>query len=158
MTRYTVIVDTREQRPLPLADIIVAQELPFVVERRTMRTADYAVRGLENLILIERKSIEDLVGCIAGGRQRFEHELERMCTETLWPVLLVEGSIAAITGHCYRGRVSPNAVLGSLAAWALDHRLRVVLAGTREGAAHFVIRLFRAALRRHERGLGIHCC
>ena len=148
----TIIVDTREQAPLPLGALAEQLGLPFTVERGTLPTGDYTIRGLEDLVLVERKSLGDLVGCVGHDRPRFERELERLAAACRWPVLLVETSARAILDRDYRGTLTPAHVLGSLGAWSLDHRLRVLLAGDRAGATHLLLRLFGATVRRHARG------
>ena len=54
------VIDSREQRPLDLS--------PLGTVCATLVTGDYTVRGLEHLVAVERKSLQDLVGCV--GRQR----------------------------------------------------------------------------------------
>lgn len=48
-----IIIDTREQTPLPFTN------LP--TETSTLYTGDYSVKGLEETFAIERKTIADLV-------------------------------------------------------------------------------------------------
>ena len=60
----TAVVDTREQRPLDLT--------PLKSVPGTLATGDYSVRGLEHVVAIERKSLDDLLGCIGRDRARFE--------------------------------------------------------------------------------------
>src|SRR5258708_4956330 len=63
--------DNREQLPLRF------EHLPSVV--CCLPSADYSIVGFESEFGIERKSIEDLVGCCTGeNRQRFERELHRL--------------------------------------------------------------------------------
>jgi len=58
------IIDTREQNPFPFS-------LP--TGRRTLATEDYSVKGLERAVAVERKSPDDLVGCLKNGqRERYE--------------------------------------------------------------------------------------
>jgi ERCC4-type nuclease len=69
--RPTIAVDNREQDPL------VFTRLKSVTG--TLYSGDYSIRGLEDVFAIERKSIEDLANCcLAGNRDRFEHELHRL--------------------------------------------------------------------------------
>lgn len=60
-----ILVDTREQRPLSFGD------LP--TRRATLVTGDYSViangRDLRDVVVIERKSVSDLLGCIGGQRR-----------------------------------------------------------------------------------------
>jgi hypothetical protein len=67
-----VLVDTREQQPLPL----FANHRNWIAgERRaTLKTADYSIEGMENLLGLERKSLADLVDCVL-----VQPELENEC-------------------------------------------------------------------------------
>lgn len=148
---WRIVCDTREQAPLPLAPLAEQLGLPFTVERGTLATADYCLKGREDLVLVERKSLGDLVGCVGHDRARFERALERMASSCRYPILLVEGTTAEVLQHRYRSRIHPSAVIGSLSSWVLDHRVRVIFTGSREASAHFALRTFAAALRRLER-------
>ena len=67
----TIVVDTREQDPSTFS------RLPSV--RGTLRSADYLIRDLEELFGVERKSINDVVGCCVGDkRARLEREMHRL--------------------------------------------------------------------------------
>ena len=103
-----LIVDTREQCPL------IFTRLPS--EPGTLATGDYSTRGLTDKFAIERKSIEDLTGCVAGERERFERELARM-DGLRFKRLLIVGSRDAIAAHDYHSKVSPASVMGSLYSW-----------------------------------------
>ena len=59
--------------------------------RQAWRTGDYTVEGMEGLIALERKSLEELVGTLMHSRERFFAECERL-TEFRWRALLVEAS------------------------------------------------------------------
>jgi DNA excision repair protein ERCC-4 len=116
-----VIVDTREQIPLPI------RRLPVVVG--TLRSGDYSLAGAEELFAVERKSIADLVACCVGdNRDRFERELHRL-RGFMFSRLLVVGTRADVEQHRYKSNITPKSVLHTLAAfearyvpvvWALD--------------------------------------
>jgi hypothetical protein len=66
--RPVVVIDSREQAPLVFA------RLQSVAG--TLYSGDYSVLGLEDVLAVERKSLDDLANCcLASGRDRFEHEL-----------------------------------------------------------------------------------
>jgi ERCC4-type nuclease len=148
---WPIVVDTREQTPLPLAETIARLELPFTVERRTLQCGDYALAGFEHVVAVERKSIADLVACCAGERERFERALARMAMQVRHRVLLVEGSVHEVLLHQFRGTMQPWAVVASTLAWQLDYGVSTVWAGSRETAAEACLRLFGAIRRRIER-------
>jgi hypothetical protein len=55
------IIDTREQLPLDLS--------PLKVEAGSLTTGDYSVKGLEQVVAIERKSAVDMLACIGRNFQ-----------------------------------------------------------------------------------------
>ena len=126
--RPTVIIDSREQCPLPI------RRLPAV--RGTLQSGDYGLLGSEDFA-IERKSISDLVGCVTGGRERFEREMRRL-RGLKFKRLLIIGYRAEVEMGQYRSRVSPKAVLHSLDAWEQRFDLPIVWADTQEDGAALV--------------------
>ncbi len=105
----TAIVDSREQLPLDLA--------PLWTESATLTTGDYSLKGLEHHVCIERKSLDDLLGCVGRDRERFERELQRMLAYPV-RVLLVESTWADIELGQWRSMLTSSQVMGSLIGWA----------------------------------------
>ena len=122
----TIIIDTREQTPLPFAN--------FPTERATLATGDYSIKGFENDFCIERKSVGDLVQSATFERERFERELVRMRGYS-FRRLLVVGSLADIEGHNYRSQANPKAIIASLTAFEVRYSLPVCFRETPEAAA-----------------------
>ncbi|MBU4212491.1 MAG: ERCC4 domain-containing protein [Kiritimatiellae bacterium] len=124
----TVVIDTREQEPLPI------RRLPVI--RAGLYSGDYSVAGLEVVFAVERKRIDDLVGCCAGSnRERFEHELHRL-RGMKFKRLLIIGTRSEIERGEYRSKITPASVLGTLAAFEIRYDIPVVWASTPdEGAA-----------------------
>ena len=136
-----VVIDTREQDPLPIA------RLPVI--RAGLYTGDYSVAGLEGLIAVERKSIPDLVACCAASnRERFEHELHRL-RGFRFRRLLVIGTRREIEAGEYRSSVRPAAVLGTLSAFEVRYDCPVVFADDPEAGAALVERWAWYAAREH---------
>jgi ERCC4-type nuclease len=84
----TVCIDTREQRPWAF------QEALFTPVRRTLKTGDYCLEG-DDHFGIERKSLDDFLGTISSGWDRFLREIVRM-EKANWiaKVIIVEGQYA----------------------------------------------------------------
>jgi ERCC4-type nuclease len=141
--RAVVVVDTREQLPYELNP-----ELVHVV-RRALIAGDYALDGLENRLVIERKSLDDYVFSVVRARERFLRELELLATCSM-PYVVVEGSLDAVVDHRYRAGVHPNAVLGATWAIIVDYGVPVFFADDRQLACRFVEGLL---LRAHHKGL-----
>lgn len=124
------VCDTREQRPYNLE--------PFQVTRVGLKTGDYSLLGFEDKVTIERKSLDDLIGSISTGRERFEREVERLKFIDQ-KVILVEGSYEDIVQHRYLSRMHPNSVVGTIAKYQLQG-LPIMLAGNRANAQDFAKR------------------
>ena len=141
-----VIQDTRERTPLDLTPLIVIQG--------TLSTGDYSVKGLEDIIAVERKSLADLVMCVGRERERFDREVLRLQASPV-KALVVEAHLADIEAGAYRSKVKPNAVLGSLLGW-MASGLPVLFAGDHAAAGKLTARfLFIAARRRWRESLAL---
>jgi ERCC4-type nuclease len=105
-----IIIDTREQRPWRFA---------HAAERATLPTGDYSVRGFETRIVIERKSLGDLIGSLTAERGRFMRELTRL-RQVEWRLLLIEADAWELFAAQWRSRVRPASVIGALSAIAAD--------------------------------------
>lgn len=134
-----IVIDTREQQPYR-----------FLCEsvRSALKTGDYSLIGLETAIAIERKSLNDFIGCITASRERFENELSRADSlERFWVV--IEASLTAIEQGLYRSRVKPESVLGTLAAWSNRHKVSFVFADNRQTGQKMTERLLKHAWLEH---------
>jgi ERCC4-type nuclease len=142
---FTAVIDSREQNPL---DLKLKDDKPVKTEVGTLYTGDYSIRGLENHVAIERKSLSDLMGCIGGSRERFEKEIIRL---KAYPVraLVVESTWADIEAGAYRSKVHPSAAIGSLLGW-VGQSIPVLMTGDHKKAGVFVARiLYITAKRRY---------
>lgn len=128
--RPTVIVDTREQDPLPITN------LPTI--RQGLTTGDYSAVGLETILSVERKTVDDFVNCCMGdNRDRFERELHRM-RGFRFRRLLIIGSRAFIEQGLYKSEIKPKSVLSTLGAFEVRYEVPVVFAATPEAGARLV--------------------
>lgn len=124
----TIIIDSREQRPLTFI-------LPTVVGK--LDTGDYSVEGLEKKIAIERKTINDLIGCLCNSRARFERELQRGMALKYF-ALVVEASMDDLVCGRFRSRMTPNSVIQSLLAFSVRYRLPIFFCTNRALACQVV--------------------
>ena len=132
-----VAIDSREQVPFEFTDL--------AVEVTTLTTGDYSIRGLEHLVSVERKSLDDLLGCVGYGRDRFKRELARLRAYR-FRLLVVETDARTLEVGDWRSRVTPSQTLGSLAAWCCQFGLPIWLGGTHEQCGRFTERfLFQCA-------------
>ncbi len=134
------IVDTREQLPLDLA--------PLQVQTGTLDTGDYSLAGCEHVVRIERKSLDDLLGCVGRDRERFDREVQRLLAYPV-RVLLVESTWGEIELGQWRSKVTPEAAIGSLLGWQAAG-LSIHMVGDHDRAGKHVARLlFTVAKRRY---------
>ena len=63
-----LLIDTREQKPFSF------ERYQVEIERATLPAGDYSLPGFEQCVAIERKELNDLIGCLCTGRERFERD------------------------------------------------------------------------------------
>jgi DNA excision repair protein ERCC-4 len=124
----TVIVDTREQLPL---------ELSMRTIRGTLPTGDYSVLGFEEYVVVERKSLPDLIGCMTTGRHRFERELQRMRSYEARAVI-VEATWKQLRDGEYRSQIVPDVATHSICSWMCRFTMPFLFVGDRASAADAV--------------------
>jgi len=139
-------IDSREQRPWAW--------LPSEVEPTvaTLRTGDYAITG-DHGFAIERKSLDDFLGTISGGWDRFTREMWRMAG---WParVVIVEADLAAcyfdsVTGAAPQHRhslLSPQFVARRIAELTMRN-ISVLFAGDDQRASRLALAILRERQR-----------
>jgi len=87
----TIVIDTREQTPWAFPRELAHSAVG------TLKTGDYALAG-DGEFAIERKSLDDFVGTISSGWERFRREIDRMkCFQV--KVIIVEGRLLQCCFH-----------------------------------------------------------
>lgn len=141
-----IIIDTREQAPFLFSEGVDT-------ERATLDAGDYSVRGLTASVAIERKSLDDLVGSITAGRERFLACCSRMARLD-FAAVVVEGSVEDVLAGLYRSRTRPQSVLGTMLAIHADFGVPTIWAGSRANASNIteriLTRLWRTAVANGE--------
>ncbi|OGV71217.1 MAG: hypothetical protein A3K19_11795 [Lentisphaerae bacterium RIFOXYB12_FULL_65_16] len=129
-----VLIDNREQAPFTFA------RWPNIeVKPATLFSGDYSLPGLERSIALERKSLADLVTCLASERDRFEHELSRLAGLD-FAAVLVEGDFRDLAAGHYRSKLNPRAAVASVAAFSVRH-VPILFGGDRDGAELLCVEL-----------------
>ena len=92
-----VLVDTREQQPFPL----LANHPNWIGGEKhvALKTGDYSIEGMEQLLALERKNLADIVACIVTNRQRFLSCCQRL-TKFRWKAILIEASYEDLKRDC----------------------------------------------------------
>ncbi|MGO9175653.1 MAG: ERCC4 domain-containing protein [Desulfobaccales bacterium] len=126
-----IIVDSREQAPFTFHGY---QADP---ETAALPVGDYSLPGFQDRVAVERKSLDDLVGCLMGSnRERFEKELAKGRHYDLFAVV-VEAALADVSQGRYRSDMKPQAALQSIITFMVRYRVPFVWAGSRKAAEYF---------------------
>ena len=130
-----IVTDTREQNPYSFSKWDVE------VQTGTLPTGDYSLAGLEDVVAIERKNVDDLIACFMGdNRKRFERELSRARSYELFAVV-VESSLTDIGRGRYKSNMQPHAALQSLAAFFVRYSVPFMCCGSRRAAEYMTYSL-----------------
>ncbi len=121
-----VLIDTREKTPLNLSRLKnwIAGE-----KRMALKAGDYSVEGMEKLLILERKTLTDLITTLIQERARFFRQCEKMA-KYRWKGLLVEASYEDVKTtydpDIYNTSAHPNAVSGTLDALEARYGIPVI--------------------------------
>lgn len=152
---FTIIEDTREQRPLDFSKADYCKE----VIRRNLETGDYSIDGLEDLVCIERKgSIGEIAGNIV--QKRFFRELDRMRSFP-YRYIVCEFPFSHILTYPYSSdipkyklkyiKVKPQFILKKLNEITIEYGVHIIYCDDRKGAVKFISHLFKDIVDRHDR-------
>lgn len=110
--RGVVLVDTREQDPF---DFSRFTGWFGGIEKKTLRVGDYSVAGLEDVCVVERKNLDDLIHSFTVERSVFVDRLRRM-TSYQHPLLVITSSLSQIKSRYPHCGINPNSIVQSLIA------------------------------------------
>jgi ERCC4-type nuclease len=110
--RPVLLVDTREQLPL---DFTRFEGWFAGIERKALKLGDYSIAGMEDICVVERKDLSDLVHSCTTDRCVFVNRLRRMAK---YPhrLLLVTSSLSQIKSPYSHPGGNPNRITQSLIA------------------------------------------
>jgi ERCC4-type nuclease len=135
----TIVQDSREQTPLSFHNFRGIETI-----RQGLKTGDYSVLGYESEICFERKSVQDLVGTLIGGHERFLREMERM-RDFKAKYILIEHSPEVLYAYCAKHGWGHkfNTIIQSLLAYACHYQVRVRFCKDREDMANYIVKKAR---------------
>lgn len=88
-----------------------------------LKSGDYSLRGYEERVAIERKSLADLFSTFGQHRDRFQRELERLA-ELDFAALVVEADWPTIfRSPPERSRLNPKTIWRSCVSWSVRYRV-----------------------------------
>lgn len=120
----TIKIDTREQQPYKFENPSEVGTIPI---------GDYSIVCLENHIAIERKELNDLMGCLTTDRDRFERELLKGKALDYF-ALVIEASLSDLINGNYKSQMQSKAAIQSLLAFSIRYRLPIWFCESRKYA------------------------
>jgi ERCC4-type nuclease len=108
----TLICDTREPWPHPWRRYLPSH---VQLERATLDTGDFALAGLPDGAIVERKTVNDFLAATTSSRERFERELTRSRHVGRF-VVIIEGTLGNVLAA--RGDMTEASIIGTVAAWS----------------------------------------
>ena len=121
-----ILVDTREKYPFDFSKFKnwIAGE-----KNQAIKVGDYSIEGMETLLVLERKTLSDLITTLIQQRTRFFKLCEKM-TKYRWRALLIEASYEDIKSPYdydeFCTSAHPNAVSGTLDALEARYGIPVI--------------------------------
>lgn len=138
----TIQIDTREQRPLEIT--------AYPTERIGLPVGDYGIRNFSDWnnprFIVERKSVDDLVGSVTSGRARFLKEIEKL-RQFEFRALLIEGTRLDVELGHFKSCTAPASVLATLDAISVRANVHCFWCSDPEGAARQLESLVRQFIR-----------
>ena len=119
---FRVCIDSREKAPFSFIGIKSDAKhgnVPMVIPTvgRTLRSGDYAIDGYDDLIAVERKSLEDCYQTLSHERERFERELDRLNFMQFAAVVIEASWVRILTDPPPHSKLSPKSVSRSIIAY-----------------------------------------
>lgn len=148
---FAVVVDTREQAPWHFLNVDPWKIVPLVTDR-ALSSGDYSILGAESRIAVERKSVQDLLGSITSGRERFEREFERLASFE-HASIVVEGDWQQIFEALRSTKISADSVVGTVASWTVRYRVHWWFCFSRRHAEIWTLQLLHQWWKSEQRRL-----
>ena len=132
----TVIIDTREQKPYSFENF---SNWIAGIKSASLPTGDDSVIGYENVISLERKTLNDIVASLMDGRSRFLREMERL-SNFHYKCLCIEASRTEIKSpYTFSNKVKahPNGITGALDAISAKYGIQIHYGDNRQLSEEF---------------------
>ncbi|MAH49959.1 hypothetical protein CMI37_29340 [Candidatus Pacearchaeota archaeon] len=127
-TLLTVLIDSREKIPYKFK----------AWKKVTLKEGDYCLEEINTGVVIERKSIMDLKGCILG--KRFQNEINRVRKKKGYVVILVDGTVQMFMKGAVYGKLSSKALFHFVKKFESENAdvCQFLFTGGREQSAELV--------------------
>lgn len=123
---FTVLVDGREKAAYTFTGMTADanknhRPLEITTKWAHLKTGDYSIEDMADLVCVERKSLEDLYSTLGQHRDRFQAEHERM-TGFAFACVVIEASMErAVKQPPERSRLNPKAVYRTCLSWQMRY-------------------------------------
>lgn len=150
--KFTIVKDTREKKGKGW--MFRASANCHGMEREKLDVGDYAIKGLEDIIMIERKTFGDLWGTLgrSDNYRRFLREMERAKNHKV-KYLIVEATLGQISKGYKFSKVHPNNIHAKLVSLQVKHNVHIIFAGTEKIAVRYARKLMEKLYRYHLDGI-----
>ena len=132
LNNLTLIVDSREQTPYLFSG--------YKTEISGLSIGDYSLKNCETEISVERKSVNDLIGSLTKGRDRFERELQKGA-QLPYFAMVIEATLSDLSNSRYKSKALPKSIIQSLLSWSVKYNTHVFFCDSREYAEKVTLSL-----------------
>ncbi len=146
-TDFTIVVDTREQKPWVFSNNAKANH--------KLDTGDYSIQGLETLLAIERKrNVAEVANNIT--EKRFVDVVERL-SKMKYAFILLEFDMEDVVRYPIGSdipkrlwnkiRISPAFIIKHLTDLQIDHNIKILFCGNSKNAEQIALSIMRKVFK-----------
>ena len=133
---FTIIVDTREQRPFCFKDAVT----------KALVAGDYSVLGMEDRVAVERKSKTDAYASLGKDRARLKREFERL-SRYEYAAMVIEASLSDFLRPPDFSQMRPSSAINTLISWSVKYGVYIFFADARSLARALTYRILQQCHR-----------
>lgn len=142
---FTVLIDGREKAPYRFTGIDSdardgRRKIIVPTKWAHLKSGDYTVDGLQDIIAVERKSIEDLFSTLGQHRQRFEAEHSRLAAFRRAVVIIEATWLEILHWPPSQSRLNPKTVFRTALSWHARYGVPWIVAEDRRFAEIYTYR------------------
>jgi len=141
-----IVADQRETKSNVVRTLDSGENTEVTLE--TLDVGDYV---LSDRVAVERKSVDDFISTITGGRSLFE-QMGDLSSSYARPLLVLEGE----RDKLYATGVHPNAVRGALASVTVDYGVPVLFTADEDETAETLAVVARREQEDEDREVRVH--
>jgi ERCC4-type nuclease len=126
--RPILLVDTREQNPFHFSRF---RGWFAGIEEKALKLGDYSIAGLEDICVVERKDLSDLVHSCTTERMAFIKRLQQMAAYP-YRLLVVTSTLSQVKSPYTHTKVDPNRMMQFLVATLAGLQVPFICSETHE--------------------------